>query len=272
MAPECGIDSVRTVGDYGPIVSSSRDASVFLRYAQTGRWAESTNATFGEFFDRRGKGVYLDIGANIGLTTIPIAQRPSVACFAFEPEPENFRNLSINVNANCMYDHVRLFQTALFDRNAELEFELAPNNLGDHRIRTKPSLVNLQGENERRTITVTAVPLDDIVLDVAGSLAVKIDVQGAEPFVIAGGRRTIANADLLVLEWAPYHIARMGGDHRAILAMLRQSFLVARIAEAERAPSEVARPIGDVCDQLEETFGADSSRPSRYFDIVATKA
>src|SRR5262245_11839468 len=65
MAPECGIDALRAQGDYGPIVSASRDASVFLQYARTGRWAESTNAAFGDFFDAHGGGVYLDIGANI---------------------------------------------------------------------------------------------------------------------------------------------------------------------------------------------------------------
>jgi FkbM family methyltransferase len=272
MAPECGIDSLRTSGEYGPIVSSSRDASVFLKYAQTGRWAENTNAIFGEFFDRRGGGAYLDIGANIGLTTIPIAQRAAVACFAFEPEPENFRNLSINVGANCRHNNVQLFQTALFDRNAELKFELAPNNLGDHRIRLNDSQVNLLGEDERRTITVPAAPLDDVLGEVGAPLAVKVDVQGAEPFVVAGGKRTISNADLLVMEWAPYHIARLGGDHRAMLNVLRSSFSAGRIGAAEGSASREARPIAEICERLEATFAADRMRPERYLDIIATKA
>ena len=62
-------------------------------YASTGRWAEHTNELIGRFFDKAGRGTFLDIGANIGLTTIPVARRANVACHAFEPEPENFRNL-----------------------------------------------------------------------------------------------------------------------------------------------------------------------------------
>lgn len=272
MAPECGIDALRTVGEYGPIVSASRDASVFLQYARTGRWAESTNAAFAEFFDARGGGAYLDIGANIGLTTIPVAQRPSVTCFAFEPEPENFRNLSTNVAANCKHDNVKLFQTAVFDRDAELKFELAPNNLGDHRIRLKDSSVNLQGENERRTITVPAAPLDTLVGEIRSPLAVKIDVQGAEPFVVAGGMRTLSGADLMLVEWSPYHMSRMGGDPRIVLDLLRKNFSRGRINQAESDEVGALRPITEVCDQLEQTIETYRDRPSRYMDVTGVKA
>jgi FkbM family methyltransferase len=272
MAPECGIVSLQAMGEYGPIVSDSHDSGAFLAYARMGRWAESTNATFGEFFDARGGGVYLDIGANIGLTTIPIAQgRPSVACFAFEPDPANFRNLSINVAANCPHQNVKLFQTALFDRCADVEFELAPNNLADHRIRLREPVVSRLDEDDRRTITVRAAPLDQLVDEIHGPLAVKIDTQGAEPFVFAGGARTLAKADLLVTEWAPYYMARLGGDPRIALDLLRKNFSHCRINEAECAPTGNLRPMADICDQLEQTIIADCDRPRRYWDITAVK-
>ena len=272
MAPECGIDALRTHGDYGPIVSASRDASVFLQYARTGRWAESTNAAFAEFFDAHGGGVYLDIGANIGLTTIPIARRASVSCFAFEPEPENFRNLATNVAANCEHGNVRLFQTALFDRNASLTFELAPNNLGDHRIRLQESQINLQGEDERRIITVPAAPLDTLVGEIASPLAVKIDTQGAEPFVVAGGRRTLSGAGLMVIEWSPYHKARMGGDPRIVLGLLRENFAVGRTSEGETGRWSDPRPVTELCDELERSLSTDSSSPQRYRDVIVMKS
>lgn len=271
MAPECGIDSLRAYGEYGPIVSSSRDASVFLKYAQTGRWAEGANAIFEKFFDARGSGVYLDIGANIGLTTIPIARRPSVSCIAFEPEPENFRNLSINVAANCVHGNVRLHQVAVFDRNADLKFELAPNNLGDHRIRLNEPGTSPQGEDERPTISVPAAPLDVLVGEIGAPLAVKIDTQGAEPFVVAGGARTLARADLLVMEWSPYLMARMGGDQHSILEMLRRNFSTGRICRAESGDYGDPRPIAEICDQLAPTIAADRDRPDHYFDVIAAK-
>lgn len=75
---------------------------------------------FCDFFTRAGSGTYLDIGANIGLTTIPVAQNPRVACKAFEPAPHNFRYLSHNVAANCPHGNVDLFNLALFDRRATM--------------------------------------------------------------------------------------------------------------------------------------------------------
>ena len=94
VAPFCGIDGLRTTGQFGDIVSSPADRTIFSVYASTGTWAQSTNSLFSSFFSESHGGTYLDIGANIGLTTIPIAQLPGVQCVAFEPAPENFRNLS----------------------------------------------------------------------------------------------------------------------------------------------------------------------------------
>jgi FkbM family methyltransferase len=272
MAPECGIDALRAMGEYGPIMGASRDASVFPLYARSGRYAENTNAAFAEFFDTHGGGVYLDIGANIGLTTIPIARRASVSCFAFEPEPENFRNLATNVAANCVHDNVKLFQTAVFDRDASLKFELAPNNLGDHRVRMKESDLNLLDEDERPTITVRAAPLDTLVGEIRSPLAVKIDTQGAEPFVVAGGRRTLAGADLLVIEWSPYHMARMGGDPRVVLGLLRENFSTGRTGEGENGATSASRAIAELCGQLERSLVVDQNNPNRYLEVMVMKA
>src|SRR5262245_22223861 len=133
VAPFCGIDGLRTTGQFGDILSSPSDRTIFSVYASTGTWAQSTNSLFSGFFSESHGGTYLDIGANIGLTTIPIAQLPGVQCVAFEPAPENFRNLQANVRANCEPGKVRTLQLALFEKESELDFELSNYNLGDHR-------------------------------------------------------------------------------------------------------------------------------------------
>ena len=116
VAPFCGIDGLRATGQFGDILSSPADRTIFSVYASTGTWAQSTNSLFSKFFNENHGGTYLDIGANIGLTTIPIAQLPGVQCIAFEPAPENFRNLQANVRANCDPGKVRTLQLALFER------------------------------------------------------------------------------------------------------------------------------------------------------------
>jgi hypothetical protein len=53
-------------------------------------------------------------------------------------------------------------------------------------------------------IQVQAVPLDDFFDKVTGPLAVKVDTQGAEPFVIAGDKRIFAGAGLIAMEFCPF--------------------------------------------------------------------
>lgn len=129
-------------------------------YARTGRWAERTNALLKSFYGGRG-GYYIDVGANIGLTTIPIAQDPHVTCLAIEPHPVNYANLTANVARNCPQGNVELRQMAVFSRHERLRFEVSPVNSGDHRIRRSDDPGRL-GEGKWPTIDITAAPLDAI--------------------------------------------------------------------------------------------------------------
>jgi len=271
LAPFCGIDGLRANGQFGDILSSPADRTIFSVYASTGTWAQSTNSLFSNFFRENHGGTYLDIGANIGLTTIPIAQLPDVQCIAFEPAPENFRNLQANVRANCDPGKVRTLQLALFEREGELDFELSNYNLGDNRVRVGEA--KLAEAEKTHVIRVPAMPLD--ALDLVGpgrALGVKIDTQGAEPFIIAGGRKTLSRAQLLVLEWCPYMIARMGGDPQVILQFLRESFRIGSISRAE-ADSKGSQflPIDEICDQLLGTISTQENNENYYIDIIAVK-
>jgi hypothetical protein len=116
LASRCGITEFCANGQYGTIRSSSSDIVIFATYAQTGTWAPRTNSLLCEFFRRAGGGTYLDVGANIGLTTIPVAKQASVRCIAFEPEPTNFENLRVNIDANCSSCNVEIRQVAVYDR------------------------------------------------------------------------------------------------------------------------------------------------------------
>ncbi|HET6239527.1 MAG TPA: FkbM family methyltransferase [Acetobacteraceae bacterium] len=53
-------------------------------------------------------------------------------------------------------------------------------------------------------IRVQAVPLDDFFDKVTGPLAVKVDTQGAERFVIAGDTRIFTRACLIAMEFCPF--------------------------------------------------------------------
>jgi hypothetical protein len=168
---------------------------------------------------------------------------------------------------------VKLHQLALFDRKANLPFEIAEGNPGDHRIHVATGLVAKQGEIRRKVIDVYAVPLDDLHLGIKGPLVIKIDTQGAEPFVFSGGKETLSKADLIVVEWSPYHMARLGGDPMVVIDFLEREFSFAKlitpdVSQAEILPTDGGKHVFDI---LKETIQSWRDDPQRYVDVVASK-
>ena len=268
MAQQCRLRSVKVDGECGLIEGSPHDLAILSSYASEGRWAERTNRLIAEFFAGKESGTFLDIGGNIGLTTIPIAQQAQITCHAFEPEPANFAYLTENVRVNCPHANVTLHNIALFDRPSSLEMELSPYNFGDHRLRVD-SAVSLLGEDKRQTVSIKALPLDDAVPAVSRPLAVKVDTQGAEPFVVSGGARILGQADLVLMEFSPYLMRRMGGDARLVIEFFG-GFSKIELTRGEGDTVNETLTGADVVERL-TAFERDSrdTPVGAYWDIVA---
>ena len=269
IARGVGLTGFVAEGDAGVIRGALDDDAALARYAKYGSWAPRERSLFRSLFAERG-GTYLDIGANIGLTVIPISQNPQVKCYAFEPEPTNFRHLSENVSVNCHADNVRLLNVALFDKNATLPFEIALRHSGDHRI----SMIDAEGkldEHNRKKIWVPAKRLDDVITELSEPIAAKIDVQGAEPFVIAGGRNILSQTSLLSLEFWPYSMRRMGGDIGAVIAFLAQHFQQGSISPGDKDEQPMWQPIASVATFLHK-FSKEKNGTDDYLDVTARKA
>jgi FkbM family methyltransferase len=224
MAPAIGITEFGATGEYGLIRGPASDKIVVPGYARSGTWSAGINATLVAFFAGR-PGTYFDVGANIGLTTIPVAQNPHVKCMAFEPEPVNFAHLSDNVFRNARHGNVQLHQVALLDRRATVPLGIAEGNIGDHRI-------GFDAGGRRRTIDVSGVPLDDFYDCIDGALAVKMDVQGAEAFAIAGGPRTLARAELVIMEFWPHGMRELGSETESVIDFIGGFSAVALLHDA----------------------------------------
>ena len=265
-----GITGFITQGDQGTIQSSSGDAEVFAVYSRTGSWAKRTNDILTKFFAPTGSGTYIDIGANIGLTTISVAQWSNVNCIAFEPEPINFYHLQANIARNCHHRNVRLENSAVFNCTATLQFEVATFNLGDHRVKISYA-PGQQGEESRKAIEVPAVALDKIVSEPKLPLAVKIDTQGSEPFVFAGGKQTLALADLIILEWSPYQIRRLKGDPKIVTDFLLENFQYLVVADRESGKPDHPLPIAEGCAFMLNYIEKNQNDPSAYIDIIANR-
>lgn len=129
---------------------------------------------------------YLDIGANIGLTAIAGAiARPDLCVVAFEPVPSNADLLDRNVRAN---EAVNC--TVVRSAVGESPGQLTMNNNGPW------SVVDVGGAG---AVHVPVTTLDAYCIEHLPDTKIdliKIDVEGYEPNVLAGGRGTIAR-------WSP---------------------------------------------------------------------
>ena len=253
------VESLKARGEYGLIEGDIRDSEIFRSYTTRGVWTPELDRELASVFGD-GAGCLIDVGANIGLSTIPIARNPLVTCHCFEPEPHNFAHLTFNVTENCRSGNVVLHNVALFDKSAELEFELSSNNMGDHRVRVLPASKGAYAEEKRETIRVRAVRLDDVLPAESLQLpiAVKIDTQGAEAQVIAGAQAVLQKATLLHMEFWPYGMRRAGGSVPDMLRFLCAHFEQAKLTFADMGGAAswvAAAQIGRELEQLERKAG-----------------
>lgn len=149
--------------------------------------------------------VFLDIGANIGTTSVMAITRLGCShVFAFEPSHYNVRMLRHNILENALEDRITALCAAVSDRSGEVEMRLCDSNSGDHRISGSGTPIR----DGRDVVTVGAVSLDDWLdengIDVASIGAVWIDAQAHEPYVLAGASRLLSSNTPIVCEFWPH--------------------------------------------------------------------
>ncbi|HEV2718823.1 MAG TPA: FkbM family methyltransferase [Thermoanaerobaculia bacterium] len=146
--------------------------------------------------------VVFDIGANVGAHTFSLADLAGSSghVYAFEPTEYAFGKLMRNLSLNPRLRNVVASRVALSDHNAEEEWELRATWRPDGRhssYRTRVEVVRLDDWCRRN-----AIERVDLI---------KLDVDGHEMAVLAGGRTMIATSlPTIVLEIGPYHFAGGG--------------------------------------------------------------
>jgi FkbM family methyltransferase len=263
------ITSITVSGAQGLFEGSAADISVIQRYALEGCWSPKTIAMVQDFFGPSKEGTYLDIGANIGLTAVPIAAS-SIRTIAFEAVPTNVAFLRRNADANGATKHIEVVGAALLDKPGEVTFELSPTNHGDHRFRNADD-ISLMDESQWATITVPAHALDSYADRISGPVVMKIDVQGAEPLVFRGGRAVFDKVDLLICEISPYAMARMQVDPADFFDYLA-TFASIKVFEREAEDGEVTYAGADIVPFLKKFHADNVGEPyGHYINLVAAR-
>ena len=151
--------------------------------------------------------VVIDVGANIGTHTVPLAKKvtQSGLVLAFEPQRQAFNYLTANLVVNNLL-HVAAYQKAVGDTEGVLHVPLRDPNLAFNF-----GAVNLEEETDGE-------PVDVLTLDHFGLERVnliKVDVEGMERKVLEGAAATIKRArPVLFVETTTV-------NHREVIEILR---------------------------------------------------
>jgi FkbM family methyltransferase len=227
FARQLGVKTYSTDGSLGRFEGGLEDRYVMPAYLYDHNYEPALQHLLMDCIFRDGNGTIIDVGANIGLTSIPLIRSRGIRCFAIEADPENFSLLRRNILGNGVESKISALNVAAFSHATTVEFELSQNNLGDHRIRSSGDpgrRIDAFDETNRRVITVPADTLDNLLgkqlATMARPIAMKIDIQGAEVQAFNGAPQLLSQLDYLIVEFWPYGLERSGASAPQFLQFL----------------------------------------------------
>ena len=185
------------------------------------------------FLTEKGEGIVLDVGGYIGMSSTGfLLEDYFEKAVAFEPSPENFRLLKINIENNKLQQRMSAHNIALSDSDSVLEFELSTKNYGDHRIRKSGDIeAGFFDEQSRQVIQIPAKTLDSLSEKELGVSFNKIrliwmDIQGHEGKFLTGAQNFLKQHPNVpvVMEFWPYAIKRSGISREIFVELVTRLF------------------------------------------------
>jgi len=135
--------------------------------------------------------VLLDIGANIGIMTVPLAKKAiNGKVYAFEPMPQNLKALK-RIIKHYKLHNVTIFETALGNQPGELKMVMPV--IDKVKMQGLSHVADENSHEEGEHFTVPVQKLDDIpVLQQAKAISgIKIDVENFEFEVLTGAKNLL---------------------------------------------------------------------------------
>lgn len=161
-------------------------------------------------------GVLVDVGANIGyFSLIWAARNPSNRVFAFEAAPRPAELLKRNVARNGLADRVIVHSMALDAETSVMHFDPGPEAL--------TGWGGLSLSADANTIEVQVQTLDETLPGAAIDL-LKIDVEGADTWVLFGAERLLAEKRIKQIAYEQNHprMQQLGIDEAAAAEYLKR--------------------------------------------------
>jgi FkbM family methyltransferase len=160
-------------------------------------------------------GTFVDVGANIGTTTVTAMCSHGFAhAVSCEPEPHNQQLLELNLVANGLERDVEICRAAVADRDGTVELLVNKVRSGGHEVHYSGEPVP-DDHKAHAVIEVGQVALDSLAsdgtLDPGNVSFLWIDAQGHEGHVLRGASSLTERGVPVVAEFFPEMMDRHGG-------------------------------------------------------------
>lgn len=171
----------------------------------------------------RPKDVVLDIGANIGAHTLPMAMLVGEygRVIAFEPTDFAYAKLSCNCALNPdLSSRISNLQTMLVD--VEMGDKPTPNIYSSWPLKVEAGSHSLHRGQLKSTSGAKAGTLDAVVCELGLSQVncVKLDIDGHECSMLRGARKTLSKwKPTIIMELAPYALREQGGSLEELVSI-----------------------------------------------------
>jgi FkbM family methyltransferase len=134
-------------------------------------------------------GAMIDVGANIGANTLPLAAKhPQIKFHCYEPHPEIFGRLKNNIKLN-NFKNIEPVNSAVSnstEKSLKFYAQKSADNMGRSSLQLNSDI------KEHDEISVSTISIDDIFANSSDPiLLIKIDTQGTELEVLQSAKKTI---------------------------------------------------------------------------------
>ncbi|KFI22373.1 FkbM family methyltransferase [Nitrosococcus oceani] len=213
--------------------------------------------------------IFIDVGANVGYFTTLASKLVGKGghVFAIEASPTIFQKLQKNIAFNNKFKNVQAFNVAAYDKRRLIPFFIGNKaNLGaSTSFESKAMLRKFSLETK-----VEALPLAEIVG--AGSIInarlIKIDVEGAEWFVLSGISKLLATCSEqteFLVEISPHAVRKQGNSVEDFLNIFDEAGFQAYFIENNYSPefywsSEIPKNVRNLESPIIETTDVLFSR------------
>jgi FkbM family methyltransferase len=213
-----------------------------------------------------GRELIVEVGANIGTTSLPLARDLDCRVLAIEPEPQNFALLEANVRSNGMEERIACELAAVAGRAGTVTLVLPADTSGGVELLPPDGAHPRIGVAEapaQSGAPVRAAPLSELLgerrVDPSEVAFVWSDAQGSDGHVIRTGTELWGAGVPLYMELWPAALRRQRTDDAvaAVASYGFRAFIESKDLIADEAPSP--RPVAELPRLMERYSGEDQT-------------